>query len=56
MFFDHRYRGPAILGDPFDVESLRKGVRDERVARPIQDLSALSITHKTVGIRLSRLR
>jgi hypothetical protein len=25
------------------------------VAKPIQDLSAVSITHKTVGIRLPRL-
>jgi hypothetical protein len=25
------------------------------VAQPIQDLSAVSITHKTVGIRLPRL-
>jgi hypothetical protein len=34
----------------------RAGVVVFVVAQPIQDLSAVSITHKTVGIRLPRLR
>src|SRR5215831_7713765 len=45
----------AMLPKSHHSRFCHAGVFVPVVAQPIQDMSAMSITHKTVGIRLSRL-